>query len=272
MRREVISGRDGRFQVLGSLLTSRTQRHRRGLFVVQGVQAIKQALFASWPLQAVIHDDRSRLSQWAAQVLDQVEVEIVYELAPELMAELSDKEESSELLLVARTPERDYADLRRSTSPSQPSVICCLDRIQSPGNLGSIIRSADALGVGGLVLLGHSADPYDPRSVRASTGSVFSVPVVLAGGVAEAKAGLATSYSGACWLGADERGRPISDVEIAQPTVLVMGSEGRGLSRAARDACDDLVAIPMTGTASSLNVSVAAGILFHECRRRLAPQ
>jgi 23S rRNA (uridine2479-2'-O)-methyltransferase len=263
VRREVISGRDGRFQVLASLLTSRSQRHRRGLFVVHGVQAVSQATASRWPVQAVVCNRQARVSRWAGEVLEQVGAEVAYELDPDLMAELSDREEPSELLLVARIPKRDYADLERQPSASGPTVICCLDRIQSPGNLGSIIRSADALGVDGLVLLGHSADPYDPRSVRASTGSVFSVPILSAPSADEAKAGLVPLCSGARWLGADETGRPIGEIEAADPVVLVMGSEGRGLSRACRDVCDELVAIPMTGTASSLNVSVAAGILFH---------
>lgn len=263
--REVVTGRDGRFQVLTSLLTSRSQRHRRRLFLVHGVRAADQALSVGWPLQAVACSGRSRVSRWAQELLERVDVEVVYELAPDLMAELSDKEEPSELLLVARIPERRLSDLK-GRGFSAPPVIGCLDRIQSPGNLGSIIRSADAFGVAGLVLIGHSADPYDPRAVRASTGSLFSVPVVAAANVEEAKAGLSELWPGTRWLGADESGRPI-DGQIAPPAVLVMGSEGRGLSRAVREACDELVAIPMTGTVSSLNVAVAAGILFNESRR-----
>ena len=270
MRREVIAGRDGRFQVLSSLLTSRNQRHRRGLFIVHGVRAVSQALATGWPVKAVAYNRHARFSRWAAQVIDQIDAEVAYELDADLMAQLSDKEEPSELLLVARIPERDYADLADRTSAAEGPAVCCLDRIQSPGNLGSIIRSADALGVRGLVLLGHSADPYDPRSVRASTGSVFSVPVLSAASVGEARAALASLAPATRWLGAEETGQPIGRIDMTPPVVLVLGSEGRGLSRAARDVCDELVAIPMTGTASSLNVAVAAGILFHECRRAVA--
>lgn len=262
----MISRRDDRFQVLTSLLQSRNQRHRRRLFVVHGVRGVNQALASGWPVQAVAWRGGSRLSRWAAEVLEGVDAEVAYELDPDLMAELSDKEEPSEVVLVARVPERSFADLLPG-SPPAGTVVCCLDRIQSPGNLGSILRSADALGVTGVVLLGHSADPYDPRSVRASTGSVFSVPVIEAAGVAEARTGLKGLWPAARWLGADESGRPLGEVATAPAVVLIMGSEGRGLSQAARESCDELVAIPMTGTASSLNVSVAAGILFHGLRR-----
>ena len=267
MRREVISTRDDRFQVLTSLLSSRNQRHRRRLFLVHGVRAVDQALASDWPLHAVVWNGRSRLSRWAGQVLDRVNAEVAYELAPELMAELSDKEEPAELVLVAQVPNRNYSDFQARPPSTGPGVICCLDRIQSPGNLGTIIRSADAFGVAGLVLMGHSADPYDPHSVRASTGSLFAVPVVAAGGVAEAKAGLTSLRPTARWIGADEKGRPLGETAMGPAVVLILGSEGRGLSESAREACDELVAIPMTGTVSSLNVSVAAGILFHECRR-----
>ncbi|MHB1924962.1 MAG: TrmH family RNA methyltransferase, partial [Acidimicrobiales bacterium] len=200
-------------------------------------------------------------SSWAAGVLERIEVVTRYEVTDALMAGLSGKEEPAEVLLVARMPDRSLGGL--SIGPD--SVVCVVDRIASPGNLGSIVRSADAFGAAGVVTVGHAADPYDPTCVRASTGSIFSVPVVAVAGMEEV-----VGWSGSTGLrlvGADESGPALAPGDLAPPVAVVLGSEGRGLSRAAVESCQRLVSIPMRGGASSLNVASAATVLLYESRR-----
>ena len=143
-----------------------------------------------------------------------------------------------------------------------------MDRPGNPGNLGTLIRSCDALGATGLVVTGHGVDLYDPATVTASRGSLFALPVVQAASHADVLQWVATvrQQLGTCHLvGTDER----ADVNLAahdftHPTVLVLGNETHGLSHAYRDACDAVVRIPMSGSASSLNVSVAGSIAIYE--------
>jgi 23S rRNA (uridine2479-2'-O)-methyltransferase len=254
-----IRSADDRYQVLSSLLTTRAKRHRRRAFIVQGVRQIDAALAAGWPLEAVAWRRGRHLSQWASGIVERAEVADRYELEPSLMAGLSGKDDPAELVLVAKIPVRRLSD----TPVGPDTVACVLDRIASPGNLGSVVRSADALGAGVVVTVGHGADPYDPVCVRASTGSLFVVPVVSTSSIEEVVSWCAVG-DGVQLVGADEQGQPSGPGDLGPPVALVLGSEGRGLSRAARDACARTVAIPMAGrAATSLNVAVAAGILLH---------
>jgi 23S rRNA (uridine2479-2'-O)-methyltransferase len=149
------------------------------------------------------------------------------------------------------------------------------DRPASPGNLGTLIRSADAFGASGVIVTGHAADVYDPRSVRASTGSLFSLPVVRVPShrpVLDWAGALRAGGLGVSVVGTDEHGAvDVADVDFTRPTLLVVGNETAGLSAAWRDACDQLARIPMLGMASSLNAAMAASIaLYESARQRIA--
>jgi TrmH family RNA methyltransferase len=141
------------------------------------------------------------------------------------------------------------------------------DRPASPGNVGTVIRAADAFGAHGLIVTGHAADPYDPKSVRASTGSLFAVPVVRADTHADVIS-WARARSAAI-VGTDEKGdADIADTDLAGATVIVIGNETAGLSAAWRQACDVVTRIPITGAASSLNAAGAATVVLYEAARQ----
>ncbi|HVE95207.1 MAG TPA: TrmH family RNA methyltransferase, partial [Acidimicrobiales bacterium] len=249
------------FQVLRSLLTNRQKRHQRGEFVVQGVKPIDAALRTGWPLHALIVNDDLRRSQWATGIIDTATVARHIVVPGPLMALLAQKEEPVELLAIAAIRRLTLADVAVHAA----MTLCVCDRLQSPGNLGSIVRSADALGADAVVLLGRSADPYDPQAVRGSTGSVFSVPVVTVPSHETVAAWLvpARSEVGLRVLGTDEHGTPLTHGVVKPPVAILLGSEATGLSRAARELCDDVVALPMRGVASSLNVAAAASIFLY---------
>ena len=168
-----ITSRNARFQQWESLLHNRTKRHRLGELVVQGVRPISLAIEHGWTIRALISDGRPRMSAWAAGVWGTTDAERVV-MAPELVAELGEKDEPSELLAIVGMPADDLSRL----DPTGLTVV--FDRPTQPGNIGTLARSADAFGATGLVVTGHAADPYDPRAVRASTGSLFALTVVRA--------------------------------------------------------------------------------------------
>ncbi|MEY2477940.1 MAG: rRNA (uridine2479-2-O)-methyltransferase, partial [Actinomycetota bacterium] len=182
-----------------------------------------------------------------------------HELPVELFDHLADRDEPGELILVGAVRQRDLTEVVGD------GPVLVLDRPSSPGNLGSLIRSADAFGAAGVVVLGHAADIYDPRAVRATVGSLFAVPVVELGGVADLAPWLEST--GRRVLGLDERaGSPIAATKT--PAALVLGSEARGLSVAARALCDEIVSIPMhAATATSLNLAIAGSIALYEVTR-----
>lgn len=260
--------RNARFQEWAALLVNRTKRHRRREFLVQGVRPITMAVRSGWEIRELLYDADARLSAWARQMIDTVSARR-YAVAGELMAELGGKEDGRpELLAVVGQPEDDLG--RIPVSPEMLVVV--LDRPTSPGNIGTVIRSADALGAGGVIVTGHAADVYDPKCVRASTGSLFAVPVVRAAShhsVLDWLAAVRSAGVPARLAGTDEHGdTTIFRYDLTGPTVLVVGNETTGLSAAWRQACDHLLRIPMTGAASSLNAATAAAIMLYERLRQ----
>mgnify|MGYP001550839180 CR=1 FL=1 len=258
-----VSKRNARFQQWEALLTNRNKRQRAGEFLVQGVRPINLALEHGWPIRAMIHDADRSLSDWAAGVIDSTAT-LHVSMAGELIAELSGKDGGAvELIAVVEMPPDDLN--RIVVGPSFLGVV--FDRPSSPGNIGTVVRAADAFGAGGVIITGHAADPYDPRAVRASTGSLFALPVVRenshVGVLAWARdAGLQI-------VGTDEDGAvDIAEHDLTGPTLLVIGNETSGLSAGWRESCDALIRIPISGSASSLNAAGAATVFLYEAARQ----
>lgn len=263
-----IGRRNSTFQVLESLRTNRQKRHSTRTFLVEGVLPITRAIERGWAVAAFACGQPAARSSWARDLLARTAAPVHYELAPELLAALSGKDEPSEVLAVVSMPD----DRIEHIPVRSDLLVAIVDRPASPGNLGTLIRSCDALGVHGVILSGHAADPYDPAAVTASRGAIFDVPFARVDShrqVAEWLAGVRRTL-GACQLvGADEAAdAEIGDHDFTGPTALVFGNEARGLSRAYVQLCDARVRIPMAGAATSLNVSVAASIVFYEALRQ----
>ncbi|GAA1867181.1 TrmH family RNA methyltransferase [Myceligenerans crystallogenes] len=269
-----ITSRNARFQVLQTLLSNRTKRHRAGEFIVQGVRPISLAAEFGWEIRALLYDGERSLSSWAAELLRNTPGAEHVAMAPGLLAELSEKDEGAAeiLAVVAMRPD----DLER-IPVGEDFLGVVFDRPTQPGNIGSIIRSADAFGAHGLVTTGHAADAYDPRSVRASTGSFFALPVVRAASPRDVAAWVEARRAGGVPLrtvATDEHGdAELSASDLTGPVLLLIGNETTGLSHAWREIADVTLSIPMTGAASSLNAANAASIVLYEARRqRLAKQ
>jgi TrmH family RNA methyltransferase len=187
----------------------------------------------------------------------------VARLTSELFARIADRDSPAGLAAIVRKRPGGLASL--SVPPD--AVFVALHEVANPGNLGTIIRTSDAVGAAGVILIGPSADPLDPVSVKASMGAVFSVPVAAEAvpaaflrwcrdrGIAVA----ATSGSAAVSLW---------DVTLPRPVAVLFGSEGTGLPSELLAAGDFELRIPMTGSAESLNLAVAAGILLYEAWRQ----
>jgi 23S rRNA (uridine2479-2'-O)-methyltransferase len=263
-----VRSRNARFQQWQALLENRNKRQRAGEFLVQGVRPITVAVERAWPIRTLIFDGSKPQSAWARKLLSTVQAEQVA-MSSELLAELGEKEEAApEVIAVMEIP---ADDLRRiAVGPQFLGVV--FDRPASPGNIGSIIRSADAFGADGVIVTGHAADVYDPKSVRASTGSLFGVPAVRIPSHREVMAWVEGQREQGCpvrVVGTDEHGEAdVFDIDLTGPTLLVVGNETKGLSAAWRESCDQIVSIPMTGTASSLNAANAATAVLYEAARQ----
>ena len=181
------------------------------------------------------------------------------------LASLAETESTQGVLVAAETPRRDLGELR--VGPRD--VVLLLDGVQDPGNAGTLIRTADALGCAGALALPGTVDVWNPKVVRAAAGSLFRLPVI------EADAPALSSWAeqaGVRVLAGDMHGTPIDAVDVRGPIALAVGNEGAGLSEAVTGLATTLVSIPIRGSAESLNVAVAAGILMYELTKRAGPE
>lgn len=262
-----VTTRNARFQQWQTLLTNRTKRGRAGEFLVQGVRPISLAIEHGWPIREVLYSPGRGRSVWAREVLATTRARRV-EVAPELLAELGEKDDVPELLAVIEMPDDD---INRIPATSDLLAVV-LDRPSSPGNVGTLIRSTDAFGGHGLIVAGHAADPYDPKAVRASTGSLFALPTVRVPGAREVLdhvADLRRAGIDVCIIGTDETGTvDVADHDLTRPTIVVIGNETTGLSAAWREAVDVMVNIPIGGAASSLNAANAGTVVLYEAARQ----
>src|ERR1017187_6105643 len=161
------------FQVLNALKTNREKRNKEG-FLFEGVRNINHAIQYGWKIKSFLYSSEKGLSGWAAGILERSTADTHYDLSLALLSRLSNKDETSELLAVAEMKKDDLKQIRVGDN----LLAVVFDRPSSPGNLGTMIRSCDALGVHGLVITGHAVDLYDPETISASTGSLFSLPIV----------------------------------------------------------------------------------------------
>ncbi len=266
-----ITTRNATFQQWQALLTNRTKRQRAGEFVVQGVRPITLAVEHGWEVRALLYPDGPSLSRWGRGILERAGGASRVAVAPELLRELGGKdEESPELLAVVGLPDDRLERIPRTTD----LLVMVFDRPTTPGNIGTLVRSADAFGASGVVITGHAADPYDPKAVRASTGSLFAIPVVRVPSHREVLDWADSLRAAAVPIeivGTDEHGDvDIAEHDLSGPTIVAVGNETHGLSAAWRESCDRMVRIPITGAASSLNAASAATVVLYEAARQRA--
>lgn len=278
MKNIYIGKRNASYQQLQGLKDNRTKRLRQGAFFVEGVRNINQAIAADWKIRSFIYSEKS-LSDWAKDILTSVETTANYQLSRELAAELSGKEDISELMAVVEMKKTQrWRDAENCGSVGQLAVenplLVLFDRPGNKGNLGTILRTCDALGADGLILTGHGVDLYDPEVLQASMGSFFRVPVWQAESNEELDVFLGqlrTKYPALQLVGTTaHREKPIYTQQLTGPVMILLGNETMGLSHRYKEMADVLCSIPMaeTSSASSLNVGCAASILLYEVTRQ----
>jgi RNA methyltransferase, TrmH family len=258
--RTIISSRGNPAVKAIRALASRKAREQSGLFFVDGLHLVGAAVQQQAEIETCIvapdlltsafgHDLLRTLSQRGAQVI---------EVTADVFHSLASKEHAQGIGVVVR---QRWQDLGRSR-PGAGQCWVALDTVHYPGNLGTILRTCDAVGAAGVILLGNTTDPYDPAAVRASLGAIFSQRLARASFAEFAEwrrrhqlAVVGTSPAAALDYQA---------VAYRAPLVLLMGSEPRGLSREQQALCDTVVNIPMVGSSDSLNLAVATGIMLYE--------
>jgi len=243
-------------------LQRRKARKRRGLAVAEGVRLVEEALAAGVPFKGVLAAASLRDGpRGAALLADLAGHAVPIEEIPEReLTRLADTDTPQGILAVIDPPRWTLADV----DPGTPSPVLVLDGVQDPGNVGTLLRTAHALGSPGAILLPGTADIANPKVMRAAMGASFRLPAAPAQDGELAK--WVNEHEVTLWAASTE-GTPLERLAAPARAAVVVGNEGAGVRPFVRSLAQQQVAIPLARGVESLNVAVAAGILLYEVQR-----
>lgn len=243
-------------------LRRRKARERQRLFVCEGVRVIEELARSEIAVRGALFTAAGAATPRAADALARLRSRGVeaLEISDQEFASAAETESPQGVLAIAEAPLRSLGDL-----PTDADMrLLVLDAVQDPGNVGTIIRTAAALGATATVTLPGTVDLWNAKVVRSAMGAHFHHPAVSS--TWEELDEFRLLHGVAVWA-ADAAGEPVDGASPPSRLALVMGNEGAGITPATRDRTDHLVALPIAATVESLNVAVAAGILLHALRR-----
>lgn len=250
-----------------TLRESRNNRHRYREFILEGRIAIDQAYAKGWKIKSLFYQGGQPLSNWTKNHLTQKQYEIAYEVTGRLMEKIGDKSEPTEMLAIAQMQITPFS----SYQPVLSEVILVLDAPKSAGNLGMIIRSAVAFGAHAIVISGHAADEYDPKCIRASVGTFFSIPIYRVDGsnkFREKLEELKKTKMVRVIASGEDGAIPLEAAQfMGNLLFLILGNETKGVSVAYRQMADQFVKISLPGEFTSLNIAAAGSIFLYEIFR-----
>lgn len=263
-----VSTENNAFQHLDVIKRNRKKRRQYQEIFVEGVASINALIETNRNIITVAFSGDRPLSNWAKSVIEQAKPKKIYQLTPELMSLLSDRNDPSELIATAQLIEHSLADIQLT----QRLFALVFERPANPGNLGSLIRSCDAFDVDGIITTGHSVDIYDPAVIRSSVGAIFHRHVIHVPSATQLEGWIThirNTMPEVKIIGTKANAsRIISETSIAPPLVIVLGNEGHGMGERLDNLVDFDVAIPIKGNIDSLNVACAGSILLYEIRRK----
>lgn len=247
-------------------LTNKKSREETGTFMAEGLKLVIDAIELGWAIRTLVYAKAAKgkplVEQMAAKTV--ASGGLVLEVSEKIISSITRRDNPQMVVGIFESRWKPLKDIR----PKDGETWIALDRVRDPGNLGTIIRTADAAGASGVILVGETTDPFSLETVRATMGSVFAVPVSKAtpeefigwkksAGVAVVATHLAGSVD---YRTIDYKKRPV---------VLLMGNEQSGLPDQLAKEADALARIPQQGRADSLNLAVASAVMLFEARRHL---
>jgi TrmH family RNA methyltransferase len=261
MAREVTAFSNPTVKRLRSLRDKKA-RKEEGLFLAEGLRIITEARDSGHLPEIIMFSAEGARHPLASEIIAATEAAggDAVETTADILSKTSGKDNPQMLVAAYRQPGTDLSAIDRSDSP----LWFAAQALRDPGNIGTILRTGDAVGAGGLILIDDSADPYSVEAVRASMGAVFTQKVAKASWPEFAR-----------WLRAGpaqlvgtslKATKDYLEVEYQRPTFLLIGNEQQGLPKAYEDECDVLVKIPMAGRADSLNAAIAAAVMAFQVK------
>jgi TrmH family RNA methyltransferase len=244
-------------------LHNRKERRETGRFLVEGIRPVRAALDACIQIEAVLYVPDTLRDGYGAETVDLAKARRIpcLPLTPQQFGSISTRDNPRGIACVGRQSWSRLEDLRPDSG-----TIVALYQPQDPGNLGTILRTCDAAGAGGIVLIGDTVDPWHPAALRAAMGATFTLPIA----ACEVNTFVAWTTVGSCHVvgTSDAAQTDYATYRFHDRFVLLMGSERQGLPTVLMEIAHTLVRIPMAGTADSLNLAVATSLVLYEARNQ----
>lgn len=241
-------------------LRQRKYRDSSASFLVEGIHHVGAAIEADATIESILYAPELLKGKFALEIIEQASDHGIpcYSTSPEVFDSLAGKDNPQGVLAVVHQPQETLADL----NPESFSWgVACVSP-QDPGNVGTILRTIDAVGASGIILIDGGVDAYHPTAVRASMGAIFRHPVVSASFPEFSQWGRLHVYH---VYGTSAQGK-LDYLQVPgyeHPAILLMGSEQQGLTPEQAQICQEVVRLPMRGKATSLNLAVAAGVMLY---------
>lgn len=244
-------------------LAKRASRSETGLFLLEGPQAVAEALAFRPELVVELYATPTALERYpeVAKTAAEAEVDVQF-VSEQVLAAMADTVTPQGFVAVARQFPTSVKDIFAAS----PRLVAVLEEVRDPGNAGTIIRAADSAGADAVVLTGRSVDLYNPKVVRSTTGSLFHIPVAVGADLADV---ISRARSAALQvIAADVKGEDLlaarQDGRLARPTAWVFGNEARGLGDEELGWMDGALTVPIYGRAESMNLATAASVCLYE--------
>lgn len=247
-------------------LERRKTRNETGLFMAEGLQLVAFALEAGWVAETLVYAKNIKTHELVQQVAAKVYAKggLILEVSEQVLSKITHRDNPQHVIGVFQQRFGTLADLASDVETSGGDMVVAMEGVKDPGNLGTTIRTSDAVGASAMVLIGETTDPFSLEAVRATMGSIFHVPLYRAS--REEFLDWRKSWPGSI-VGTHLKGAvDYRQVKPKEPVMVLMGNEQSGLPDAFADTCDHLVKIPMAGRAESLNLAVSTGITLFRLR------
>jgi len=258
MMEQISSAQNPKVKLLQTLQQKSAERRAKGLFVVEGRREVERCVSCGYEIDTLF---------WCPEIFGEeapagVAVHRLYQLTPALYDKVAYRGGTEGVIAEVKVRERSLSDLSLSDSP----LVVVMERVEKPGNLGAVLRTADATRADAVIVCDPLTDLYNPNLIRSSTGAFFSVPCVAC-----------SSEECIAWLKAHhiqiltaqlQDSHLYYNMDMTRPTAIIMGTEATGLTDQWRQVADAHIRIPMLGITDSLNVSVSAAVLLYEAVRQ----
>jgi len=240
-------------------LQQKKNRNEHGLFLIEGYKGVYDALKSGLKIEYIF------VNQTFIKDLSEFETDEIYTVSEQVMNKISTTDSPPEIVAVVKQLKSSINDIFINENP----VIVLLENIKDPGNLGTIIRTAAASDISGIILTDESVDIYNPKTVRSSAANLWKIPVVTMTDKASIKK-CVNNFKKCNFIATvvHKDATLYYDIDLKKPSVIMFGSEAEGLSKTLTDQADIFATIPMSEKVESINLSISVGVMLYETLRQ----